>query len=141
MRIECTIPGEPVGKGRPRFTRGGHTFTPEKTRCYEQQVALLYRLAAGGFKFQRHIPVTVEIRAYYAIPRSDSVRQRSRKLSGDVLPCKKPDADNVVKIILDALNGLAYEDDAQVVELWIKKEYAEKPRVHILVYGYEVVAE
>lgn len=133
MTITVTIPGEPVGKGRPKFTKAGTAYTPPKTRVYENKVAFLYKMAAKGQKFQRHIPVAVEIRAYYGIPQSDSKRQRERKLSGAILPCKKPDIDNVVKAVLDAINGIAYEDDAQVVCITASKAYSERPRVEMRV--------
>lgn len=132
MRISITVPGEPVGKARPKFSND-HAYTPQKTRDYEETVALLYKSAAKGFKFARHVPVDVRIRAYYGVPESDSNRQRSRKLSGSVRPCKKPDADNVAKIVLDALNKLAYFDDAQVVEFQIRKFYSDRPRVEVIV--------
>ena len=133
MTITVTIPGEPVGKGRPRFIKSGTPYTPLKTRAYENKVAFLYKLAAKGRKFQRHAPVSVEIRAYYGIPQSDSKRQRERKLNGAIMPCKKPDIDNVVKAVLDAINGIAYEDDAQVVMISASKAYSERPRVEMSV--------
>lgn len=133
MTITLMIPGEPVGKGRPRFTKAGTPYTPPKTRAHENKVAFLYKLAAKGRKFQRHIPVAVEIRAYYGIPQSDSKRQHERKLSGAILPCKKPDIDNVVKAVLDAINDIAYEDDAQVVMISASKAYSERPRVEMRV--------
>ena len=133
MTITVTIPGEPVGKGRPKFTKAGTAYTPSKTRAYENKVTFLYKMAAKGRKFQRHMPVAVEIRAYYEIPQSDSKRQRERKLSGAIMPCKKPDIDNVVKAVLDAINGIAYEDDAQVVMISAQKAYSERPRVEISV--------
>lgn len=133
MTITVTIPGEPVGKGRPKFTKTGTAYTPPKTRTYENKVAFLYKVAAKGRKFQRHVPVAVEIRAYYEIPQSDSKRQRERKLSGTIMPCKKPDIDNVVKAVLDAINGIAYEDDAQVVMISASKAYSERPRVDMCV--------
>lgn len=136
MTITAIIPGEPVGKGRPRFTKGGTPYTPEKTRAYETKAAIIYKLAAHGYKFPRHVPVSVMIRAFYSVPVSDSMRQRERKLTGAVLPCKKPDIDNVTKIILDALNGLAYEDDAQVVSIRTDKRYSGRPRVEITVTDF-----
>jgi Holliday junction resolvase RusA-like endonuclease len=137
VTITAIIPGKPVGKGRPRFTKGGTPYTPEKTRAYETKAAIIYKLAARGYKFPRHVPVSVTIRAFYGVPASDTKRQRERKLTGAVLPCKKPDIDNVTKIILDALNGLAYEDDAQVVKITAEKFYSDRPRVEISVSASE----
>lgn len=133
MTITVTIPGEPVGKGRPKFTKAGTAYTPPKTRAYENKVAFLYKLAAKGRKFQRHMPVAVEICAYYGMPQSDSKRRHERKLSGAIMPCMKPDIDNIVKVVLDAINGIAYEDDAQVVMISASKAYSERPRVEMSV--------
>ena len=141
MRISITVPGEPVGKGRPKFTKKGHAYTPEKTRDYEEKVALLYKCAANGFRFPRHVPVDVRIRAFFPIPASDSNRQRIRKLTGIVRPCKTPDTDNIAKAILDSINKIAYEDDAQVVDIQIRKFYSDNPRVEVVIQEAETKKE
>lgn len=80
------------------------------------------------------------ITAYYGIPKSTSKKKYELMMNGDVLPRKKPDLDNVAKIIMDALNGLAYEDDKDIVELQITKEYSDEPRVVIEIQQlFEVV--
>lgn len=73
----------------------------------------------------------VRIAAYYDIPKSTSKSKRQQMLSGILLPTKKPDIDNIAKCILDALNGVAFHDDTQVVKLCMEKFYAEKPRVEV----------
>ena len=83
----------------------------------------------------------VRIRAYYTIPESDSNRQRNRKLAGIIRPCKTPDVDNIGKIVFDALNKLAYDDDAQVVDFQIRKFYSDRPRIEILVQAAETKEE
>lgn len=75
--------------------------------------------------------VRAEITAYYGIPKSASKRTRADMLSRYIRPAKKPDLDNVAKIVLDSLNGLAYKDDAAVVELVAEKYYSETPRVEV----------
>ena len=75
--------------------------------------------------------VRAEITAYYGIPKSASKRTRADMLSRYIRPAKKPDLDNVAKIVLDSLNGLAYKDDAAVVELVVDKFYSERPRVEV----------
>lgn len=75
--------------------------------------------------------VRAEITAYYGIPKSASKRTRADMLSRYIRPAKKPDLDNVAKIVLDSLNGLAYKDDAAVVELVVEKFYSETPRVEV----------
>ena len=132
--MEFTIPGEPVGKGRPRRGKG-HFYTPERTEAYEQLVRHIYR-AKGGDHFSS-LPVRVEINAYYEIPASASRVRRRKMDNGELLPTKKPDFDNVAKIICDALNGIAYNDDSQVVEAIVKKRYSTQPRVDVLVEAVE----
>lgn len=75
--------------------------------------------------------IRAEIMAYYSIPKSAGKRARADMLSGKLRPAKKPDLDNVAKIVLDSLNGLAYQDDAAVVELVVEKFYSETPRVEV----------
>lgn len=133
MTITFTIPGEPEGKGRPRFARVGsavRTFTPEKTRAYEDRVRLAYRGAAHGMMFGDK-PVMLTVTAYYATPSSAS-RKRQDALIGK--PCaKKPDADNVLKAIADALNGVAYDDDKQVVVSVVEKRWEHYGRVDVAI--------
>ena len=62
---------------------------------------------------------------YVEIPQSKSKKQKEKMLAGEIKPVVKPDVDNVAKSILDALNGIVYLDDKQIIELDIKKIYAE----------------
>lgn len=115
------IPGPPVGKARPRVA-GGHAYTPAATRAYEEKVRLCWRTSRNA-AFGPEVPVAALIAVYHAIPASASRKDRENMASNIVLPMKKPDADNVAKIVLDALNGLAYADDKQVVRLEVIKRY------------------
>lgn len=128
-----TIPGEPQGKGRPRVVRTGaftKTYTPEKTATYENLVKVEFQRQCPDLWIPS-APVRMTIRAYYGLAKSDSMKKRRAKLDGLFRPTKKPDCDNVGKIIADALNGLAYEDDSQIVTMIIQKFYAEIPRVEV----------
>lgn len=126
--ISFFVPGKPQGKGRPRFTREGHTYTPDATKDYETRVKLAYK-QAGGKKIDG--AVSAFIHAYFAVPKSDPKKKREEKLS-DVFTCTlKPDCDNIAKIILDALNGLAYDDDKQIAELVVCKSYCVSPGVSV----------
>lgn len=129
-----TIPGKPVGKGRPRFCRNG-TYTPEKTANYETLVKWAYA-AVYPDKHLFEGPVELVITAYYAIPQSWPKKKQMLAELGDIRPVIKPDADNVVKAISDALNGLAYKDDAQVATVRFDKWYGN-PRVEVDVWGQE----
>ena len=131
IRAIFTVPGSPVGKGRPRMTRTGHTYTPEKTARYENLVALEYQTQCAGQFFEGAVRMTV--RCYYGIAKSDSKKRRAAKLEGNIRPTKKPDCDNVLKSIADALNGIAYADDAQIVHATVEKWYSEKPRVEVVI--------
>ncbi|HEX2986131.1 MAG TPA: RusA family crossover junction endodeoxyribonuclease [Caproiciproducens sp.] len=127
--VRFTIPGPPVGKARPKVVRlkngFSHTYTPDKTVSYEELTRYRYMAAARGFKFSPEAQLCIQITACFPVPTSKSKRVKADMLSGQIKPAKKPDCDNIVKIICDALNGFAYKDDAQIVLAQIGKEYAE----------------
>ena len=129
MTIQFTIDGPPYGKGRPRFTRTGHTYTPDKTAQYERRVILAYKSQARGQRLSG--PIEAAIYTTFGPVKSDSIRMWAKKLAGAVLPVKKPDCDNIAKTVLDALNGVAYDDDCQIVALHVYKLYGETPRVTV----------
>lgn len=140
MTIRFTVPGEPTGKGRPRvFKANGvsRAVTPQKTLSYENLVKWI--VSESMQVEQLTGEVEAEIKAYYAIPKSMTKKNRQLIEEGKLHPTKKPDLDNVAKIILDALNGIAYKDDSQVVRLHVEKEYADdnKPRVEVVLRELE----
>ena len=129
MMCDFEIEGKPVGKGRPRFKRMGNfvqTYTPEKTAEYEKLVRLRFQNAGGVITDK---PVRVEIAAFFAPPKSTRKRDKAEMLANRIMPMKKPDVDNIAKIILDALNKIAYKDDSQVIELSVKKIYSDAAKV------------
>lgn len=129
MVIVFEVLGEPRGKARPRFTRTGHTYTPSTTVEYENAVIRAYAERYGDRFYDKGTPLSIEVTAYYGIPKSTSKKRRTDMLSGAVRPTKKPDCDNVLKIIADALNKVAYADDAQIVRTEVTKLYSDVPRV------------
>lgn len=133
--INFSIPGPPQGKARPRVVRAKSgmslTYTPDKTVRYEELVRLRYKAAANGFKFPDGAQVCVQITARFPIPKSKSKKAKAQMLQGKIKPTKKPDSDNIIKIICDALNGIAYKDDAQVVLTQAGKEYSDDPRTDV----------
>ncbi len=136
MTVRFTVPGEPTGKGRPRFsTRGGNitTSTPEKTAIYENLVKLEFQRQCVGGRFPDGSQLYVDITAYYTIPKSTSKKKRAAMVAGVIRPTKKPDCDNVVKAILDSLNKVAYHDDSQVVDAAVHKYYGERPMVAVVI--------
>lgn len=134
MRINFTVMGEPKGKGRPRFCRNtGHAITPKDTVNYETLVKMEYTQACGEQMFPDDAMLDMRIKAYYSIPKSASKKRHAAMLSGDIRPTKKPDMDNVIKIIADSLNKIAYRDDTQIVDCQVRKFYSEKPRVEVMI--------
>ena len=133
-----TVPGAPQGKGRPRFTRNGHAYTPDKTRSYEDAVRYYYQAQCHYDPFPKDMPLVVTIEAIFGIPKSDSIKKRQAKLCGLMRPTKKVDADNIAKIICDSLNGIAYHDDSQVTTLHVIKGYGIEPCVKVWISKEDV---
>lgn len=129
--ILLIIEGEPVGKGRPRAFRAGagvRMFTPAKTKTYEEAVAIEARKAMAKLPpFDG--PVLLELRMVFSVPASWTKAKRAAALAGEIVPTKKPDADNVVKALCDALNGIVWIDDVQVTDLVARKHFGEHPHV------------
>lgn len=128
--VEFVIPGPPKGKGRPRFYSWGgraHVRTPDDTIVYENLVRVMYAEQVGSVQLQP--PIHAEIIGFFAIPKSWSRKKTASAEAGEVEHVSKIDCDNLAKIILDALNGIAYADDAQVSRLSILKIYSSEPRV------------
>ncbi len=134
MKVKFVIQGEPRGKGRPRFnTKTGHAVTPNETASYENLVHLNYIQQCNKYRFPDDAMLDMRIMAYYSIPMSVSKKKRAMMLAGEVRPTKKPDMDNVVKVIADSLNQVAYRDDTQIVDCQCRKFYAEQPRVEVII--------
>lgn len=131
--LKITIEGTPLAKGRPRFARRGKfisTYTPTKTRDHEAVVAEVGRIAMG-MKQLITGAVSVLIRFYMPIPASSSKAAKKRMVDGLELHTKKPDIDNLEKQYLDALNGIVWNDDSQIIALTAYKMYSENPRTEI----------
>lgn len=129
--VTITLAGEPQGKGRARsFRRGnfiGH-YTPEKTRTYEGMIRTAAMAELRGAA-PLDEPVELMLRAVFSVPASWSSRKRAAALTGAIRPAKKPDYDNILKAWSDALNGVAYRDDALIVRVSFEKRYGPAPLV------------
>ena len=124
-RVWFTVPGEPRGWARAR-TAGKRFFTDTKTASEKQAVAA-WALEAGARVMEG--PVSVCLTAYLRIPQSVSKKRRADMLSGIERPTKKPDGDNLAKLTMDALNGVCWRDDVQVVDLTVRKFWSDEPRL------------
>lgn len=131
MKVEFTVPGIPVGKGRPRFTKDGHTYTPQKTREYEDKVVQCWQYQSGK-GFAAGVPLKAIVTAFFTVPKSTS-KKKAAALDG-APHIKRPDADNVAKAILDALNGHAYNDDSAIAALTVwKYQTTGASRVEVII--------
>lgn len=133
MEIKFIVPGEPRGKGRPRFSKSGHAYTDSETRAYENKIIAHYRKAHGAFHFPDRAFVSVDVVAYLPISKSATKARRAGMEAGIILPSRKPDVDNIEKAVLDALNGIAYKDDVRVCRTSCSKFYGAEPRLEITV--------
>ena len=122
--IELTVIGTPKGKGRPRFNpKTGRAYTPAATRLAEAHVITAWQQA--GCPRLEDGPVGVEAVLVLARPGGHF------RVNGDLgaaglrsaWPTKKPDADNVLKLVMDSLNGAAYRDDVQIVDARVVKRW------------------
>lgn len=128
MDIKFEVLGKPVAKARPRITKKGFAYTPAKTVEYENLVKRTFKK-----EFKNHKPyegiVKANIIAVFEIPKSYSKKKKEEIKKHNNLYPHKSDCDNIAKIILDSLNGIAYKDDAQVAILSVNKIYGEKAKV------------
>lgn len=125
------IPGEPKGKMRPRASfHGGHGRVhdaPEQV-SNENWVKVCARDAGIGL-MDSAVAATIVVTV--VAPKSLTKAKRAAIDGDHVLPAKKPDLDNVAKLVLDALNGIAYKDDAQVVDLRVSRRYGPAAQVEV----------
>lgn len=127
--ITIIVPGVPVAKARPRFTKVGRVFTAKKTEDYEDAVRLFANRAMAG-RVPMDGPVRVSVFAFVPIPKSWSMRRKKAALAYHILPECKPDGDNFLKIV-DALNGCVWRDDAQAIVSTVVKVYGPTPQLRI----------
>lgn len=134
--MEFIVEGKPQGKARPRIVKNKYTgkihgITPESTKNYEDLIRWSYKASGGQYMGEKRL--SVKIKAFFPIPRSFSKKKRDEAIFDKIRPTTKPDCDNIIKVVLDALNGVAYYDDKQVVCVSCNKYYDEHGYVHIIV--------
>lgn len=135
MQANFLIHGEPTAKGRPRFAKRGNfviTYTDDKTVNYENLVKLEYKNQCGDKYFDADAPLMVQIICFFSRPKNIAKKNLPLYDNNTIRPLKKPDTDNIAKIILDSLNKVAFDDDKQVVRLYVSKLFAKgKPYVEV----------
>ena len=136
MIYELEVPGKVIGKGRPRLnTYTGVVYTPTKTKDYETLVEQYFLLKYPRFKILEG-RLKVSILAYFAIPKSTKKSDINEMLENNISPTKKPDIDNIVKIVLDSMNRFAFKDDIQITKLEVEKRYGLEEKVCIKIEEY-----
>ena len=136
--LRIFIPGEPCAQGRPRFSTAGgfvRAYDPAKSRNYKAYVKAICAEEAKkqGWLFNTDLPLKVEIIAGLSIPSSKSKKWKQAAIDGLEKPTKKPDVDNIVKTVTDALSGVIYKDDKQITSLVVGKIYSNRPGVALVV--------
>ena len=133
MQIEFIIEGKVKPKQSFRYTRFGHKYTPRDVKQYARDIQ--YSFCAKYPKWLPSMffekPLRAEIEVYKQMPKSFNKTKKQRAIAGEIRPLIKPDIDNCTKNIFDALNGIVYPDDKQIVELSIKKFYSETEFVKV----------
>lgn len=130
-KVWFEVLGNPVAKARPRLGKYGRTYTPKKTQDYENLVRTAYLLMYDKNVSKNAFKCNIE--CIFEIPKSYSKKKRKYILEEDNSYNHKPDLDNLAKAVLDSLNGIAYEDDSQCVELEVSKKYGNDPKVIVQV--------
>ena len=136
MIYEFEVIGDIKGKARPRVnTYTCQVYTPNSTKDYEELIKQYFKI-----KYPKYIPlenrVSVKIMAYFNIPKTTSKKDKKLIEEGKLSPTKKPDIDNIVKIILDALNKMAFKDDNQITKLEVEKVYGKEEKILVRIEEY-----
>ena len=133
---EFEVPGKVTGKARPRVnTITGRAYTPGNTKDYEMLIKQYFKIKYPKFETLEG-RIKVKIIAYFGIPKQTSKKQEGLMLLNEISPTKKPDIDNVIKIVLDALNKMAFRDDSQITKLEIEKVYSEEEKIYVKIEEY-----
>ncbi len=136
MIYEFEVPGKIVGKGRPRLnTYTGSVYTPTRTKDYETLVEQYFLLKYPKFKTLEG-RINISMIAYFSIPKTTKKSEIEQMLDNKISPTKKPDIDNIIKIILDAMNKFAFKDDIQITKLEIEKKYGLEEKMQIIIEEY-----
>ena len=136
MKYEFEVPGTIKGKGRPRVNSyTGTVYTPTTTKDYEYLVEQYFLLKYPKFK-PLEGRLAVNITATFSLPKSTKKQDKEKMLENVISPTKKPDIDNIVKIILDAMNKFAFKDDTQITKLSVEKIYGEQEKISVTIEEY-----
>ena len=136
MVYEFEVPSKIIGKGRPRLNSyTGQVYTPTRTKDYESLVEQYFLL-----KYPRYKTIDgrakVTITAYFEVPKSAGKVAKEQMLGNTLSPTKKPDIDNIVKIVLDSMNKFAFKDDTQITKIEVEKLYGDVEKLYVKIEEY-----
>lgn len=141
MTITLVVNGEPVAQGRPRFSTHGKfvkAYDPQKSAGYKNLIQAytqdVYKKVPDFKPFDSAIMVSIKV--FRSIPKSLSKKARQAAAEGSLKPTTRPDVDNYIKGILDALNGVLWKDDARISYLSCEKLYSEQPRIEVKILSH-----
>ena len=121
--LDIFLEVKPTAKGRPRFAKNGNVYTPNKTSDAEAEIRLLLRLHMSKYNIKlTYRPVCVIANFYYL-----------NKTISDGYKSTRPDIDNIFKLISDAMNGIVYSDDSQIVKMQSEKRYGARQGIELKV--------
>lgn len=136
MIYEFEVPGKIIGKGRPRLNSyTGNVYTPTRTKDYETLIEQYFLLKYPRFKMLEG-RIKISMIAYFSIPKATKKSMLEDMLEDKISPTKKPDIDNIVKIVLDSMNRFAFKDDIQITKLEVEKKYALEEKIQIKIEEY-----
>lgn len=134
--IKFEVPGKVKAKQSVKFTSRGIKYTPADIKSYANWVRLCFQKEYPNWLpseyFEKQLRMSIQVN--FAIPKSFSKKKRESALQGEIRPTVKPDCDNISKNLCDALNGIAFPDDKQIVSLEVEKFYAENESVHVIIH-------
>lgn len=150
MIIDFVVKGKPQGKGRHRsaVTKNGkvRTYTPPKTVRYEKDIAQAFRIEEHSRRFVWPLDCVYHLRviAYFPVPKSWTKTRKQKAYNRELHPTVVPDGDNILKAVADGLNGLAWQDDRQVIIQEVKKMYVKEdmvPCIHVFIRMIDATPE
>lgn len=137
LSVRIIVHGEPVAQGRPRFFRHRgivKAYDPPRSAKYKSTIQKELQPLIANKKFNPFDgPCSLELRIYRSIPKSFNCKKQLAAANGEIRPTTRPDTDNYVKGILDALNGIVVKDDSQIVDIVAQKFYSDTPRIDVVV--------
>lgn len=136
MVYEFEVPSKIIGKGRPRLNSyTGQVYTPTRTKDYESLVEQYFLLKYPRYKTMEG-RAKVTITAYFEVPKSANKLAKEQMLGNTISPTKKPDIDNIVKIVLDSMNKFAFKDDTQITKIEVEKLYGDVEKLCVKIEEY-----